>query len=153
MARDLSTSLRQIDASSKIISRDEIRKNLVGENINNTQYFSKETEVFNEFVHQANEAMKENYSCIFLDATHISPASRRKIISRLTPPDDAQLYVYTMQTSFEECMERNTRRKGFAFVPESAMRRMNNQFVIPTRDEFEASWNPFKETIIQAILR
>lgn len=143
-ARNFGANLTKCNASYIIISRDKIRKSLIGESSN---YFSKETEVFNTFVNQINEAMLK-YDCVFIDATHVSLASRRKIISHLTPPAEAQLFVKIMQTPFAECLKRNSKRSGFELVPTKVMYRMKNQIVVPTKAELEASWNPFKEIII-----
>ena len=52
-----------------VISRDVVRFSLVKEN---EEYFSKENLVFNTFIEQINEAIDNNVSTIYVDATHIS---------------------------------------------------------------------------------
>lgn len=63
-----------------VVSRDFVRKSLLNDR---DGYFDKETEVFNEFVRQINEAMELGIDVVFADATHISPASRAKLLGRL----------------------------------------------------------------------
>ena len=48
------------------ISRDEIRYSMISDE---DEYFSKEKEVFNEYIKQIDEALTKNYHWIFADAT------------------------------------------------------------------------------------
>ena len=61
-----------------IISRNEVRKSFVGDG----EYFSRENEVFEEFIRQINECLELGIDYVFVDATHISQQSRAKLLGR-----------------------------------------------------------------------
>lgn len=119
-----------------IVSRDNIRKELTN-GATGEQYFSKEKKVFNEFANKVNEAIKYSQDVIFVDATHINEASRHKILSKLKNIENYVLVVETIKIPVEVAIERNSKREGFAKVPESAIRKMMKDFVAPTMAEFE----------------
>lgn len=118
------------------ISRDEVRKSFVGEDVNEKEYFSRENEVFNQFILKINDAISLGYEHIYVDATHISPASRNKTLSRLYVEEDSALILEVFMTPAEECIRRNACRSGFARVPDSAITSMARGFKPPTRNEF-----------------
>lgn len=104
------------------ISRDEIRFSLVDEN---EEYFSKETSVFDQFVDSINEALAEGFApTIYADATHLSRASRQKLLNRITAPYD-RLEIIFIKSDVNICLRQNENRKGTrAYVPRGAIRRM-----------------------------
>ena len=124
------------DDESIWISRDEVRKSMVGEDVSDAKYFSRETEVFAEFVKQVNDAISLDYEHIYVDATHINPASRNKLLNRLYTNENSALILEVFTTPIEECVRRNSLREGFARVPDSAIYRMAEGFKYPTREEF-----------------
>ena len=67
--------------NSMCASRDSIRKALIGEE----EYFSKEEEVWAEFCNLIIKGIdaEKPWDNILIDATHISIASRRKILNEL----------------------------------------------------------------------
>lgn len=111
------------------ISRDEIRFGMVSEN---EDYFSKEDQVFDEFIRQIQEAIDNKVEVIFVDATHISWRSRDKVLSQLDFKDYKLQYI-KFDMSEQTCQKRNNKRKGRARVPESVIRRMYWQ----SDDEFK----------------
>lgn len=112
------------------ISRDEIRFSLVKEN---EEYFSKEKQVFNEYIRRIDFALECGYD-VFADATHLNKASRRKIIKNLNAEPD-HINVIWINTPINECLKRNKKRAGSRrFVPEDQLRRMANNI---ERPEFE----------------
>lgn len=114
----------------KYISRDEIRFSIIKDG---DEYFSKETEVFNEYINQINKALKEDYDVI-ADATHLNKGSRAKVLNRLTIKPDT--IIVTMPcVSLETAIERNNKRTGLAKVPENQIRRMFHQIELPTYEE------------------
>lgn len=135
-----------------VISRDYIRKSLVGDTTDESVYFSREKEVFEEFVRQVNEAMEIGINTVFVDATHISVGSRRKILGRLLPDPKTKLVIATMLTQPEICKERNAKRTGFAHVPDSGMNRMIRGFKEPDFDEFPGNNYGFKEIIMFSVI-
>lgn len=103
----------------KIISRDEVRFSIVQDD---EEYFSHETKVFNTFAKQIKEELLEKGICI-ADATHLTLASRRKLINKLNI-SNLKVTVYFIKTPLNICIERNMNRTGRSFVPTGAIRRM-----------------------------
>lgn len=116
-----------------VISRDYVRLSMLkpGED-----YFAHENDVFNEFIRQINEAMELGIDIVFIDATHINPASRNKVLSRLTPDSNTSLVLEIIPVSLSTAIERNAKREGLAKVPDSAIRSMYRGYIPPTRKEF-----------------
>ena len=122
------------------ISRDAIRFAMLKPE---DDYFSKEKQVFNEFIAKASLAIKNpEISHVYLDATHINETSRQKTLNALqTACGDAlnnwELIVVHMDTTLTTCLEQNENREGRALVPESVIRRMSSQFVPPDYVSFD----------------
>ena len=116
----------------KYISRDAIRFSLLKED---EQYFSVEKEVFNVFIAEIRAAIKADINYIIIDATHISKASRKKVLRELDLKD-YQLTVCYLEADLKTLCERNTQREGRAVVPETAIRNMFNSYERPTYLEF-----------------
>ena len=114
----------------KYVSRDEIRFSMLNEN---DEYFSKEKEVFEEYMNQINRALKEGYDVI-ADATHLNRSSRAKVLNRLTIKPDT-IIVACACVSLETALERNNKRAGLAKVPESQIRRMAHSIELPSYEE------------------
>ena len=120
--------------SCEIISRDVIRFALLKDG---EDYFSHEDDVWINFVNQAANSLKENEITI-LDATHLTTATRKKIINAIKKKywnKDISLEAIVMDKCVDTCLKNNANRVGRAFVPESAIWRMGEQFVIPTEAE------------------
>ncbi|AXF52507.1 MAG: AAA domain protein [Caudoviricetes sp.] len=112
-------------ARSKVVSRDRIRFELVKPD---EPYFSKEKQVFNQFVEEINCALACGYD-VYVDATHISIASRNKIIRQL---NKCNLACIWLDTPLQECIKRNEDRKGTrAFVPPNVITDMYDKFQKP----------------------
>ena len=108
-----------------IVSRDAIRFSMVAED---EEYFSKEKAVFSEFCRQISENLAAGHN-VFADATHLTAASRKKLIDNVTGYDSVHAIV--MNTSLTEAIKRNDNRTGREFVPRSVIRRMACQFEFP----------------------
>lgn len=116
--------------TDKYVSRDEIRFSMVSET---EEYFSKEKEVFKEYVKRINEGL-QNYD-VFADATHITVASRNKLLRAITTKPTS-IEVIWIKTPLDMALERNEMRKGTrAYVPVSAIRRMYHQTEKPEFEE------------------
>lgn len=113
------------------ISRDEVRFSMVKES---EEYFSRENEVFDEFIRQVNAAIASDATHIFVDATHISEASRNKTLDRLNL-DNVDVCPVVFDLSAETCISQNENRTGRAKVPKSAIRRMYYSFKMPDYNE------------------
>ena len=115
-----------------IVSRDKVRFSMITEK---DDYFSKEKEVFNEFISQIADSVKHHQITI-VDATHMNKKGRNKVFSRLTSTlENVTLRAIVMITTLETCLERNAQREGLALVPESAIARMYEGFEEPTVKE------------------
>ena len=122
----------QLDDNSIWISRDLIRFSMVSEK---EEYFSKEKEVFKEFIKQINVAIRNNnIENIYIDATHINEVSRDNILSKIAIKDVDELNIVYFNTSLETCISRNTRRLGRECVPEKAITKMYKNFTHPEKD-------------------
>ena len=121
------------------ISRDEVRFELVSET---EPYFSKEKQVFNEFVRRISEGLKL-YDDVIADATHLNEKSRIKILSRLYPYlDNTDIIIIYMQTPLDICLERNETRQGTrAYVPPEELCNMFYAAKEPTYTEYNGMYD------------
>lgn len=119
-----------ITDKDKYISRDEIRFSFLKDN---DEYFAKETDVFNEFIRQINEALVIHEN-VFADATHLNPNSRNKTISRLTEKVD-EINVIFLDTPLNTCLARNAGREGRKYVPETIIKNMYHSIKLPEKEE------------------
>lgn len=127
-----------------VISRDAVRFSMLKDD---EEYFSHENEVFDEFIRQVNECMELGIDVVFVDATHISPGSRFKLLSRLVPDPNTHLVFEVMNTPIAECLNRNSQREGREKVPNSAIQSMAKGFRIPKISEFPDTFG-FKDITI-----
>lgn len=137
------------DKQASWISRDIIRFLLVNEN---EEYFSKEKEVFNEFVRQIKSDLITN-DIVIADATHITKGSRRKLLKALGDTlKDVKVIAMVIKADLNTIQIRNAQRKGRAVVPACVIENMYNSFTIPTLKEgFDEIWiyEGYKYTIIE----
>ena len=129
-----------------VISRDDIRFSMIKDG---DSYFAKEKEVFTEFVRQIKDSLNKNVDTI-VDATHISPSSRGKLLRALGESlKTTQVNAIVIKTSLENALERNKKREGLKVVPDKAIINMDSQFSEPTLDEgFDNIWIREGETYI-----
>lgn len=123
--------------SEEIISRDEIRFSLLKEG---EDYFSHEDEVFNIFVSKITQLINTGTN-VYADATHLNPASRKKLTDALLEtgcqPADVQAILFDVPIDI--CLKRNENRKGTkTYVPRGVIRRMFNSLSYPV--EFSHVW-------------
>ena len=119
-----------LESTDKYISRDEIRFSFLKDE---DEYFARENEVFNEFIKQINNSLMI-YDNVFADATHLNFASRNKTISRINVPVD-EINVVFLDTPLDICIERNAKRKGRKFVPETVIKNMYRSIKFPEKEE------------------
>lgn len=117
------------DPNIKYVSRDEIRYTMVSDQ---DHYFDRENEVYREFCNQISRWLQQgNY--VIADATHLTKNSRKKLLNNIIKP--AQIRCIFVNTPFNVCMERNSKRKGITRVPDKQMYRMKNTLQIPSAIE------------------
>ena len=115
------------------VSRDLIRFKLVKEN---EEYFSRENEVFYTFIQRAQAALNAPHiDRVFVDATHLNPKARKKVLNALVIPDHVDVNCLFFDVPIETCIERNNQRKGRSKVPESVIRNMAQTLIKPTKEE------------------
>lgn len=120
----------------KVISRDTIRFNMLEDN---DEYFSKEKEVYKEFIRQINEAIEANET-FYVDQTSLNYNSRKKLFNSLKQKPDKIIAIY-LKSSLNKVLKQNSLREGRALVPEDAVRNMFYSIEEPKLEEgFEEIW-------------
>lgn len=116
--------------STLVVSRDEVRFSLLKDN---EPYFSHENEAWNKYISLIAGPYTPNN--VIADATHLSVASRNKLLNALKTKgvnlDDIKIHVIVMDTCLARCITQNEHRAGRAYVPRSAIERMFNEFEMP----------------------
>ena len=120
------------EGTAKVVSRDKIRFALLDEG---DDYFSREDDVWANYIREAKLSLSE-FDNTILDATHISPASRKKILSALKNNlKNIEVNILVFDGNVDLAIKRNKNRKGRSFVPESIIRRMSFQMIPPSAEE------------------
>ena len=116
-----------------VVSRDAIRFSMVKED---EEYFSKEKEVFTEYIEQIRTAIKFNAE-VFADATHLNEISRAKVLRALgSDLRNVEVNVIWVRVPVEVAITQNELRMGTrAYVPKSVIRRMYSQATMPSKEE------------------
>ena len=129
------------DETIYYVSRDKIRYSMIKEN---DEYFSKETEVFNAFIHDIKNFLdSKTIPCkgVVADATHLNWASRRKLLNALGilngKYSDIDIIVVYVHPNLDTVLTRNNSRTGRAKVPEDIVKRMYNSQTSPWNDPFQ----------------
>lgn len=118
------TKLKSFPWNGIIISRDDIRFELLGDNFNSEEYFSKEEEVWERYIFLIRESLKNGINVI-ADATHLTPNSRRKLINEVKDVANPNIIAMNFHCSLNRCLERNEKRKGtIAYVPREQIKRI-----------------------------
>ena len=122
--------------TSAHISRDRVRFSMVKED---EYYFSREKEVYMEFVRQICRALAYDTKWvdeIYIDATHLTKKSREKLVSELDSfCPDYELIAVIIKPELEQCIEQNAQRSGRELVPETVIRNMYETFQHPLNDD------------------
>ena len=121
---------------TKVISRDVIRFNMLDDN---DEYFSKEKEVYREFIRQIDEAIEANET-FYVDQTSLNYKSRKKLFNSLKQQPDEIIAIY-LKSSLDKILKQNALRKGRAYVPEDAVKNMYYSIEEPKLEEgFDEIW-------------
>lgn len=119
--------------TSAIISRDDVRFSMLNEG---EDYFKHEKEVFEEFIRQINESIAIGINYVFIDATHINEASRKKVLKRLVVDPKTRLDIVDVQCDVNIALERNRQREGLRRVPDAAILNMEKRKTSPIDDHY-----------------
>ena len=118
----------------RYVSRDEVRFSIITDE---DEYFSKEKEVFREFINRIKAAFNDDgIFNVVADATHLNWPSRRKLINAIGV-SDINIIPVVIQSNIEDSIQRNEEREGRAVVPRSVMRQMNASLTDPKTDDFK----------------
>lgn len=130
-----------------IISRDAIRFDMLK---SNEDYFSKENEVWDEYVKALKKAIKcEWYTDVVADATHLNARARNKILNAISDVlNEVEVYVLYVDVDLETALKQNSQRTGRALVPESAIKNMYASLQIPNKAEGYRRFGYIEENII-----
>jgi predicted kinase len=117
-----------------VVSPDDIRKDIFGH-----QFHPPVEGYVWAFAEGMARMLLEQEKDVILNATNITTGRRApwiglaKDLSKISP---CYLDIVWLDTSFEECMERNRNSKEGDIVPDEVMERMRDSFEPPTNDEF-----------------
>ena len=112
------------------VSRDKIRFGLVNPN---EPYFSKENQVYQEFINTIERKLVK-YKNVYADQTSLDSRARRKLITSLHIKPE-EIHVIWLNTPMETCLKYNAIRKGVEKVPEQTIRQMYGRLEKPTWSE------------------
>lgn len=121
------------------ISRDEVRFSIITDE---DDYFGKENLVFDTFVQKVQNAIDDESGPedVYVDATHVSWGSRRKILNRLSFGNVKELVWLYFDVPVETALARNASRTGRALVPETAILSMAENITKPKSNERDRVW-------------
>lgn len=126
-----------VPSGSVYISRDEVRFSILKPT---DKYFSKEKEVYNEFIERIKEALSAGFD-VYADATHLNRASRSKLLNAVGREVPSKVYALVFEAPLEICLKRNSGRTGRAYVPEEQIESMYHSFTRPVKSEgFTEVW-------------
>ena len=119
-----------------VISRDAIRFGMLKDT---DAYFSKEKQVYNEFIKQINAAIADDKD-FYVDQTSLNRGARAKLFSHLERKPNKMIAIY-INAPLEKILYQNSLRTGRALVPEDAVINMFNSIEKPTKAEgFDEIW-------------
>ena len=116
------------------VSRDRARFDVMAK-YKTDDYFAHEKEAFNTYINRINSAIERECETVVLDATHLTPKSRKKVLCRINIPKDAKLYAVVVRPTLEKHIKQNAQRTGKEFVPVDAIVKQYNSYVEPTCEE------------------
>ena len=116
------------------VSRDRARFDIMAK-YNTDDYFAHEKEAFNTYINRINSAIECGWKTVVLDATHLTPKSRKKVLCRINIPKEAKLYAVVVRPTLEQHIKQNAQRTGKAFVPIDAIVKQYNSYIEPTYEE------------------
>lgn len=130
-----STFIKDFLPNACVVSRDAARFEVMDKH-NTEDYFKYEKEAFALFISRIEKAIKDNNKSIVIDATHLTPKARKRVLSRIKSKDNKLVIdAIVIRPTLEQHIKQNTNRTGRAFVPVDAIVKQYNSYVEPTREE------------------
>ena len=107
-------------------SRDKVRFSLLKDE---DEYFAKEDLVFSTWINEIQSAInnKEGPDNIYVDATHLTPKARDKVLNKLNL-HTVELGAVNFILPLGTCLKRNSERSGRQLVPDSVIHNMYASF-------------------------
>lgn len=132
------------------ISRDEVRFSII---TNEDDYFGKENLVFDTFVQKVQNAIDDENGPedVYVDATHVSWGSRKKILNRLSFGNIKELVWLYFRVPVKTALARNASRTGRSLVPETAILSMAENITKPKPNERNRVWTINKDGEVVSI--
>ena len=121
--------------NSVVISRDKIRYSMLSDE---DEYFSKENDVYKEFVNEIAEALlSRRFDHVFVDQTSLDERARTKLLNALHGCRALfnELNAIVFNLPLKKVLKQNAQRTGRALVPEDSVIQMYNRMTIPTEEE------------------
>jgi predicted kinase len=136
--------------SGAYISRDEVRFSIITDE---DDYFGKENLVFDTFVQKVQNAIDDENGPedVYVDATHVSWGSRRKILNRLSFGNVKELVWLYFRVPVKTALARNSSRTGRSLVPETAILSMAENITKPKPNERNRVWTINKDGEVVSI--
>lgn len=121
------------------ISRDNIRFGLLKND--EEDYFAHENQVKQIFFDSIwKSTYDENWDNIFIDATHLTPRARNSVMQHID--EECYCIAVDFDIDLDTALKRNAKRSGRALVPEDAIIRMYEQYIVPTfKEKFNEIWH------------
>lgn len=129
-----STYIKNHFSNAFDVSRDVARFDVM-EKYHTDDYFTHEKEAFDTYINCINSAIEYGCASIVLDATHLTPKARKRVLSRINVPNGTKLYAVVIRPSLEQHIKQNAQRTGKAFVPIDAIVKQYNSYIQPTCEE------------------
>lgn len=95
--------------------------------------------------------MKIGVDYVFVDATHISESSRKKVLKRLHPDHSTDLKFIELECPLQVALIRNATRSGLKKVPENDIVNMSKFKTSPTNDIYPKHKYGFNNIYLQKI--
>ena len=121
---------KNIPEEAVYVSRDEVRFSMLEDG---DEYFSKETEVFREFIRRIDEGLAGGRD-VYADATHLTKGSRYKTYFNLKNKPNKVMVIF-IKVPLDIALARNENRSGRAYVPENVIRDMFDSLTLPSSNE------------------
>ena len=133
-----------------VVSRDQIRFSLLKKG---DDYFAHEDEVLRRFASEIENQLRD-HDVIAIDATHLSPKSRRSVLGMI--PEDIDIYTIAVcvEVPVKVAMQRNAGRKGRALVPDTVIYNMARTYTRPSFTEgFDEIWVYDENLIVRKMVK
>ena len=122
------------------VSRDEVRLEVTGES---KVHMEKEGQVLAAFCDKIAQYVRIGCPYVFADATHASPKSRWAFYNAMhlaiknfdIPASEIDIIPLVIETPFEVCYERNSKRDESIAAPDKDMKEFYAKCQYPSKDE------------------